>query len=179
MCRINSLSTDLNKIGHLPLHDKWKSKETSRSISEFACRSSLRFPTDEEQHTLLHNTSNSITYPVSHDSQWARGLPCRDMSGGWRFCCRPVNWAHTCWNCNYVHIYLFILNDSNMNWQYHLLNNILSVSHGKYCHVLRGVWLWTGYGFVNGFIDHLYTPLGTTSNYRAIAIPHTLKTTTR
>jgi hypothetical protein len=32
-----------------------------------------------------------------------------------------------------------------------------------------GVWLQTGYGLVNGFIDHLYTPLGATSNYSATA----------
>jgi hypothetical protein len=31
---------------------------------------------------------------------------------------------------------------------------------------------------VNGFIDHLHTPLGTTSNYSAIANLHTLQITT-
>jgi hypothetical protein len=31
---------------------------------------------------------------------------------------------------------------------------------------------------MNGFIDHLYTPLGTTCNYRAIANLHTLQNTT-
>jgi hypothetical protein len=30
---------------------------------------------------------------------------------------------------------------------------------------------------VNGFIDHLYTPVGTTSNYSAIANLHTLQIT--
>jgi hypothetical protein len=34
-----------------------------------------------------------------------------------------------------------------------------------------------GYGLVNGFIDHLYTPLGTISNYSAIADFHTLPIT--
>jgi hypothetical protein len=33
-------------------------------------------------------------------------------------------------------------------------------------------------GLVNGFIDHLYTPLGNTSNYSAIADLHTLQITT-
>jgi hypothetical protein len=33
------------------------------------------------------------------------------------------------------------------------------------------------YGLMNGFIDHLYTPLGTTSDYRAIANFHILKIT--
>jgi hypothetical protein len=35
-----------------------------------------------------------------------------------------------------------------------------------------------GYGLVNGFIDHLYTRLGTTSNYIAIANLNTLQMTT-
>jgi hypothetical protein len=35
-----------------------------------------------------------------------------------------------------------------------------------------------GMGLVNGFTDHLYTPLGTTSNYSAIANLHTLQITT-
>jgi hypothetical protein len=42
----------------------------------------------------------------------------------------------------------------------------------------RGVWLQTGYGLVNGFIDHLYAPLGTTRNYSAISNLHTLQITT-
>jgi hypothetical protein len=46
-----------------------------------------------------------------------------------------------------------------------------------YCPDL-GVWLKTGYGLVNGFTDHLYTPLRTTSNYSAIANLHTLQFTT-
>jgi hypothetical protein len=41
-----------------------------------------------------------------------------------------------------------------------------------------GVWLQTGYGLVNGFIDHLYTPLGATSNYRVIANLYSLQITT-
>jgi hypothetical protein len=36
-----------------------------------------------------------------------------------------------------------------------------------------------GYGLVNGFIDHLVTPLGTTSNLSAIANLHGLQLTTR
>jgi hypothetical protein len=32
---------------------------------------------------------------------------------------------------------------------------------------ILGAWLWTGYGLVNGFIDHLYTSLGTTL-YRSV-----------
>jgi hypothetical protein len=32
-----------------------------------------------------------------------------------------------------------------------------------------------GHGLVNGFIDRLYTPLGTTSNYSAIVNQHTLQ----
>jgi hypothetical protein len=36
------------------------------------------------------------------------------------------------------------------------------------------VWLETGSGLVNGFIDHLYTRHGTTSTYNAIADLHTL-----
>jgi hypothetical protein len=42
-----------------------------------------------------------------------------------------------------------------------------------------GVLLWTGYGFVNGFIDNLHIPLRTTSNYSAIADFHTVQITTR
>jgi hypothetical protein len=34
------------------------------------------------------------------------------------------------------------------------------------------VWVDTGFGLVNGFIDHLYTQLGTTSNYSATANIH-------
>jgi hypothetical protein len=34
-----------------------------------------------------------------------------------------------------------------------------------------------GFGLVTGFIDHLYTRLGTTSNYNAIADLHTLQIT--
>jgi hypothetical protein len=34
-----------------------------------------------------------------------------------------------------------------------------------------------GFGLANGFIDHLYTPLGTTSNYSAIVDFHTLQIT--
>jgi hypothetical protein len=34
------------------------------------------------------------------------------------------------------------------------------------------------YRLVNGFIDHLYTPLRTTSNYSAIASLHILEITT-
>jgi hypothetical protein len=34
-----------------------------------------------------------------------------------------------------------------------------------------------GYGLVNGCIDHLYIPLGTTSNYSAIANLHILQIT--
>jgi hypothetical protein len=33
------------------------------------------------------------------------------------------------------------------------------------------------FGLANGFTDHLYTPLGTTSNYSAIADFHTLQIT--
>jgi hypothetical protein len=33
------------------------------------------------------------------------------------------------------------------------------------------------FGLANGFIDHLYTPLGTTSNYNAVADFHTLQIT--
>jgi hypothetical protein len=40
------------------------------------------------------------------------------------------------------------------------------------------MWLYTGYGLENGFIDHLYTPLGTTSNYSATANFHNSQTTT-
>jgi hypothetical protein len=39
------------------------------------------------------------------------------------------------------------------------------------------VCLQTGYGLVNRFIDHLYTPLGTTSNYSATANLRTLQIT--
>jgi hypothetical protein len=35
-----------------------------------------------------------------------------------------------------------------------------------------------GYGWMNGFIYHLYTPLGTTSNYSAIGNPHNPQITT-
>jgi hypothetical protein len=35
----------------------------------------------------------------------------------------------------------------------------------------------TAYELVNGFIDHLYTPLGVTSNYRATAYLHISHTT--
>jgi hypothetical protein len=35
-----------------------------------------------------------------------------------------------------------------------------------------------GFGFATRFIDHLYTPLATTSNYSAIANKHTLLITT-
>jgi hypothetical protein len=38
--------------------------------------------------------------------------------------------------------------------------------------------LQTGYELVNGFIDQLHTPHGTTSNYNAIANLHTLQITT-
>jgi hypothetical protein len=53
--------------------------------------------------------------------------------------------------------------------------NSLSYRHGPKEHHLNAlsrVWLWTGFGLVNGFIDHLYTRLGTTSNYGAIANLH-------
>jgi hypothetical protein len=40
------------------------------------------------------------------------------------------------------------------------------------------VWLQTGFGLEIGFIDHLYTQLGTTSNYSAITDLHTLRITT-
>jgi hypothetical protein len=45
-----------------------------------------------------------------------------------------------------------------------------------YCHDL-GVTI-DGYGLLNGFIDHLYTRLGSTSHYSAIANLHTLQITT-
>jgi hypothetical protein len=45
-----------------------------------------------------------------------------------------------------------------------------------YCHVFE--WLYTEFGLVNGFIDHLYTQLGTTSNYSATADPHNSEITT-
>jgi hypothetical protein len=45
-----------------------------------------------------------------------------------------------------------------------------------YCHNL-GVWLQIGFGLVNGFIDHLYTRLGTTSTHNAIADLHILQIT--
>jgi hypothetical protein len=38
-----------------------------------------------------------------------------------------------------------------------------------YCHELGVRDYQTGYGFVYGFTDHLYIPLGTTGNYKAIA----------
>jgi hypothetical protein len=41
------------------------------------------------------------------------------------------------------------------------------------------VWLYMGYGLPNVFIDHLYTQLGSASNYSAIADLHTLPTTNR
>jgi hypothetical protein len=40
------------------------------------------------------------------------------------------------------------------------------------------VCLWTGFGLVNAFIDHLFTPPRTTSNYSAITNLHTLRITT-
>jgi hypothetical protein len=45
------------------------------------------------------------------------------------------------------------------------------------CHDL-GVRLWMGYGLVNGFIDHLYTPLGTSCNYSTITDIQALQITT-
>jgi hypothetical protein len=47
----------------------------------------------------------------------------------------------------------------------------------KYCHVFA-VLLSTRYGLANGFVDHLHTPLGTTSNYSVIADLQTLQITT-
>jgi hypothetical protein len=41
----------------------------------------------------------------------------------------------------------------------------------KYCHALECDCRW--YGLMNGFIDHLYTPLRTTSNYSSITDFHT------
>jgi hypothetical protein len=35
-----------------------------------------------------------------------------------------------------------------------------------------------GYGFVNGFIENIYTPLGTTNNYSAVADLHNSQITT-
>jgi hypothetical protein len=48
---------------------------------------------------------------------------------------------------------------------------------GKYCHVFVCVSI-DGVRLDIGFIDHLYTPLGTTSTYSAIANLHTLQITT-
>jgi hypothetical protein len=54
------------------------------------------------------------------------------------------------------------------NQQSHLDVKKPEDGRGMYCHDLC-VWLTTGYGLVDGFIDHLYTSLGTTSNYSATA----------
>jgi hypothetical protein len=43
---------------------------------------------------------------------------------------------------------------------------------------LLDAWLLTGFGLDIEFIDHLYTPRGTTNNYSAIAILHVLQITT-
>jgi hypothetical protein len=50
------------------------------------------------------------------------------------------------------------------------------VYHHHHCHMY--VWLQAGYGLVNGFNDHLYTQLGTTSNYSVIANLQTSQITT-
>jgi hypothetical protein len=49
---------------------------------------------------------------------------------------------------------------------------LAAVSELHYCHDL-GVWLHTGFGLVNGFTEHIYTPLGNTRNYSATANLHT------
>jgi hypothetical protein len=57
-----------------------------------------------------------------------------------------------------------------------MLNSIIIDQHLNftspwYCHIVC-VWLQTRFWLVNGFIDHFYTPLGTTSNYSATANLH-------
>jgi hypothetical protein len=47
------------------------------------------------------------------------------------------------------------------------------ISNTTECHDL-GVQLYTGYGLVNAFTDHLYISLETTSNHSTIADIHTL-----
>jgi hypothetical protein len=42
----------------------------------------------------------------------------------------------------------------------------------------RSVWLYMGYGLDIGFVDHLYTPLGSTGNYSAVANLNNLRITT-
>lgn len=39
------------------------------------------------------------------------------------------------------------------------------------------MWIWTEYGLVSEFIDHLHKPLGTTNNYRATGNLHALRVT--
>jgi hypothetical protein len=56
----------------------------------------------------------------------------------------------------------------NNTHKYSILNSLIYI-------VTCSVWLYTGFGFVSRFIDHLYTPLGTTSNYSAIANLHNLQ----
>jgi hypothetical protein len=57
-----------------------------------------------------------------------------------------------------------------------ILNSVYTFP--PYYHVLGVVWLTTGFGLVNAFIDHLYTRLGTTSNYSATANLHNSQITT-
>jgi hypothetical protein len=49
---------------------------------------------------------------------------------------------------------------------------------GEYYHDF-GCELYMEYGLVNGFIDHLYTSLGTASNYSPTYNLHTLRIATR
>jgi hypothetical protein len=64
-----------------------------------------------------------------------------------------------------------------------MLPFLISIAVYQELWILSRVWirvtLSTGYGLVNGFTDHLYTPLGITSKYSAITDFHTLQLTTR
>jgi hypothetical protein len=53
-----------------------------------------------------------------------------------------------------------------------------NLPNSRYCYVFECVGLQMEYGFTIGFSNHLYTPLGSTSNYSAIVNLHTSQITT-
>jgi hypothetical protein len=75
------------------------------------------------------------------------------------------------------------VHDTLMNTQYFCWNKYNNLHSCLFYCILStnsqsGVWLQMGRGLVNQFIDHLYTQLGTTSNYNAIPNLTTLQITT-
>jgi hypothetical protein len=141
-------------------NEKWTTDPSLAKVSTSSSRLNATWDPERRNLFRLDRTHRPWCYPPCHKGR----QNC--------FAIRPSETYYSSSRIGFVNRFTLFLLIANTNFVLSGLANNPSL----YCHVC--VWLQTGYRLVNGFIDHLYTPFETTSNYSAIANIHTLQITT-